>query len=308
MTRMRKIVITSKEYTQNWESWMNDFLSLKRAEKKSNTTVNDYEYHIRQFFKRYPSGDLEKNLYDYLSEDIALATFNLRLTYLKGFFNYLVNEYLISKNPLSKIHRKKTEPRIVDIDIDILQKLLMLPDMTTYAGLRDKALICLTLDNGIRPKEAHQLRVDDFNKTYSQVIIRAEISKTGNQRILPITHTTVSLISKLISVRPKEWNSQIVLFASSDGTQLNKNTWRERMRKYSKMLDSKVVPYDLRHCFALNFLRNGGNALFLQKIMGHSDLAMTKKYIAATDEDLRKALQDASPLASFIKPKRIRQI
>jgi site-specific recombinase XerD len=43
------------------------------------------------------------------------------------------------------------------------------------------------------------------------------------------------------------------------------------MKKYSEMLELKINPYDLRHCFATGFLRNGGNAFSLQRTLGHTD-------------------------------------
>jgi site-specific recombinase XerD len=65
---------------------------------------------------------------------------------------------------------------------------------------------------------------------------------------------------------------------------------------YSKRIGIKVRPYDLRHSFALNFLRNGGNVFALQKLMGHSTLDMTKRYLALTQGDLQEQHAKASPV------------
>ena len=66
---------------------------------------------------------------------------------------------------------------------------------------------------------------------------------------------------------------------------------------YSKTLKTSIRPYDLRHAFALQFLRNGGHALALQRTLGHTDLTMTKRYVALTEADLRQQHTIASPLA-----------
>lgn len=305
MTRKRLGNITK---SLSLEEMLKLFLSEKAAQGRSERTLKDYEYHVRQFFTRFPEGDLKVNLYDYLAEKCAPATFNLRLVYLKAFLRWAVEENYLTENPLSNITRRKAEPRIVHIESETLVQLLSAPDMNTYAGLRDKTLLCLTLDTGIRPKEAFYMSVEDHNPRLLEVTIRAENSKTRTQRILPISQMTSSLMGKLISVRPKEWQSNVPLFASADGTVLNRNTWGDRMEKYSKCLGIKIRPYDLRHTFALEFLRNGGNALFLQRILGHTDLSMTKRYIAATTKDLKTAHQTASPLVNLIKPKRVRNI
>jgi site-specific recombinase XerD len=291
-----------------WEDLLKQFISEKEAQGRSERTVQDYKYHMKQFYAKYPDGDLKTNLYSYLAEKCAPATFNLRLMNLKPFLQYAVVQGFIAENPLANITRRKVEPRIVLVESDILSRLLSLPDISTYPGLRDKAMIYLTIDTGIRPKEACHLSTTDFNNRVLEVLVRAENAKTRTQRILPISQITASLITRLIAVRPVEWTEKIPLFASADGTILNKNTWGDRMEKYSKKLGAKIRPYDLRHVFALGFLRNGGNALFLQRIMGHSDLSMTKRYIAASSNDLKTAHQSASPLLNLIKPKRIGKI
>jgi site-specific recombinase XerD len=56
----------------------------------------------------------------------------------------------------------------------------------------------------------------------------------------------------------------------------------------------------LRHAFALGFLRNEGNIFALQRIMGHSSLEMTRRYLALTDQDLKEAHAKASPLNNLM--------
>jgi site-specific recombinase XerD len=73
-------------------------------------------------------------------------------------------------------------------------------------------------------------------------------------------------------------------------------TWSQRMNMYSKQIGFKVQPYDLRHSFTLNFLRNGGNVFVLQRLMGHCTLDMTKRYLALTQEDIQKQHAKASPV------------
>lgn len=81
------------------------------------------------------------------------------------------------------------------------------------------------------------------------------------------------------------------------------------MEKYSKMLGVKMLPYDLRHAFALQFLRNGGHTLALQRTMGYTDLTMTKRYVALTQQDIREQHTLASPLNTFLSQKnRVRKV
>ena len=59
--------------------------------------------------------------------------------------------------------------------------------------------------------------------------------------------------------------------------------------------------HDFRRAFALNFLRDGADIYTLQKLMGHADLQILRRYLAQTDEDLRKAHHKHSPVDNLLK-------
>ena len=155
--RVTKLV-PFKNSTISWQEALNGFLFLKQAQGLSKTTLDDYKRHAGYFFNRYceswQTDILKVSLMEYLSDDIKPATYNLRLIYLKAFFQWCVGEGYLIENPLINFKKQKAQGRVVDVPEDSLQKLLSLPDCTTFAGLRDYALILFTLDTGIRPKEA----------------------------------------------------------------------------------------------------------------------------------------------------------
>jgi integrase len=131
---------------------------------------------------------------------------------------------------------KQAQPRVVDVPEDILQRLLKLPDTTTFAGLRDYALILFTLDTGIRPKEATSLKVKNFDLKHNLATVPADESKTRTTRILPILPPTAQAIHKLVNVQHPSWDNNIPVFCSCEGTQLNKSSWKSRLDKYSKSI------------------------------------------------------------------------
>lgn len=303
MSRVKKI---KQITTVSWQDALGQFLFFKKAQGISEQTQADYSQQINLFFKRFPSSfssadDLKQNLFQHLGqEDIKPCTFNNRLVYLRTFFNWCLEQDYISENPLLSIKKKKDEGRIVNIPADVLKHLLELPDKTTFAGLRDLGLIMLTMDTGLRPKEALFLSIVDFNPTAHEIYITAANAKTRVSRTLPISSQTVKVIRSLIQVRPLEWNEAVPIFCSCEGKKLNRHTWGDRLEKYSEMLGFHIRPYDLRHSFALEYIRNGVNALVLQRTLGHSDLTMTKRYVALTNNDLREQHAAASPLSKLL--------
>lgn len=191
----------------------------------------------------------------------------------------------------------------MNIDQEVLIKLLSLPNRDTFVGLRDYTLILLTLDTGIRPKEALSLTIPDFNAHSQEIYITSEKVKTRVSRTLPISLPTIKAIQQLIHVRPDSWSVHAPIFCT-EGKALNRHTWGDRMECYSKELGVHIRSYDLRHTFALEYIRNGANALILQKTLGHSDLTMIKRYVALTNNDLKKEHGIASPIHKLLPEKK----
>jgi len=300
-------VVASQDVT--WEQALEDFLLWKKAEGKSERTLKDYGYHVRNFIKCYPNTSLSKPvdlrscIIKYLAEPAKPAYYNNKMVYLKTFFNWCMTEELLTDNPLKDFKRRKADERIVQIDMEVIKKLLALPDQSTFPGLRDYALILLHMDTGIRPKEALSLLVTDINSTALEVYVRAENAKTRIARTLPISPITVKAIEKLIRVRSTYWKEEVPVFCTCEGEKMLVNGWCKRINKYGIKLGVNLYPYQFRHTFALEYLRNGGNSFALQKIMGHADLNMTKRYVALANTDVKEQHTMASPVIKLIQNK-----
>ncbi len=150
-----------------------------------------------------------------------------------------------------------------------------------------------------------KLLPENSNLEGREVIILPGVAKTKAQRTLPLSPLTCLWLKKLLSVRP--WGENVPVFCSQDGKPLQVNSWSHILAKYSKKLGYKVTPYDLRHTFALYSLREGMNPFALQRILGHTDLTMTKRYLSLNQEDLKREHEKSSPL-NLLEKKRIRGI
>ncbi|AEG14671.1 integrase family protein [Desulfofundulus kuznetsovii DSM 6115] len=294
-----------------WQSAMEKFLRWKGAQAVSETTLGDYQRHITRFFRRFPDAwgsedRLEQAVFQYMGEPVKPATYNLRLVYLKAFFKWCCDRGIIGQNPLDGFKRRKDEGRIVQLDLSVVRKLLDMCDTRVFSGLRDYALILVTIDTGIRPGEAFALLPRDVNLRSREITVRAEIAKTRVSRTLPIMPVTAQAIADLLAARDPSWGEQVPVFCTWEGTPLNRHTWGDRLEEYSKRLGVKIRPYDLRHTFALNFLRSGGNVFALQRTLGHADLTMTKRYLALTQDDIKAQHAAASPVNQLVRRRRRR--
>lgn len=126
---------------------------------------------------------------------------------------------------------------------------------------------------------------------------------------MPMSPALMQSLTELISTLGRYFDNYetMTIFCSWEGTPFNTVFWSKRMKRYySDRLTEyshEITPYSLRHMFAIKYLRNGGDVFRLQKVMGHSSLEMTKKYIHFMKEDFQKAHAIASPLMSLVKPK-----
>ncbi|MDR7074749.1 tyrosine-type recombinase/integrase [Fictibacillus barbaricus] len=294
-----------------WQQAMEGFLFLKKAHGISDITIKGYSNHISHFYNRFINSwndeyQTKQSIMNHMADDIKPATYNLRLIYLRAFFDWCIEEGFIHVNPLEHFKKRKAEPRIVDIPQEVIKRLLTLPDLNTFAGLRDYALMLCTIDCGVRPSEAFQLVPYSFDLPRYNVTIAAEISKTRSSRILPILPYTSNILRRLISVRLVEWSETVPVFCNNEGNKLTRHTWNDRLEIYSRKLEFKIRPYDLRHFFAITYLRNGGSAFALQKMLGHENMDMSKRYLNITGQDLKDVHQQASPLNNLITKKKTR--
>lgn len=262
MAKVMKLRKTTPKRT--WSGALEEYLLFKRAQGLRDITVKGHRNVMELFFKRHPDcwpDEVREAVYRFMGEDIKPATFNIRRNYMKQFFAWAVGEGYIDEDPMADLKKRKDSGRVESLGDDEVRQLLLLPDRSTFAGLRDYALLCFTLDTGARPKEAFSLRIGDSNFPSSEVRIAAEVAKTGVSRTLPLSPVTVQAVKLLIRVRHEMWNEEVPVFCSAEGTPMRNDTWGDRLEMYGKESDVKVHPYMLRHTFATLFLRAGGNAL-----------------------------------------------
>lgn len=200
--------IISKNLT--YSKLKNQFISFKKAQGLAKRTLKDYN---RTFtvFERYYTKDtisLEEikasllEMFENFSSG-APATFNVPFSNLMCFFNWCVKNEYLKANPLKQtgLVKKKDLGKARAIPEDIILKLFDIMDINTFVGLRDYAILTLTLDTGIRPSEAFGIEIDDLDLEHWEVTIKASVSKTRVQRVLPLCYQTVEILKRFLMVR-----------------------------------------------------------------------------------------------------------
>ncbi len=167
----------------------------------------------------------------------------------------------------------------------------------TFNGKRDKAIIILLFDTGIRLAELCQLKVSDLNLEIGLVKV---FGKGQKERLVRLGQVSREALADYMEFRkdmplPELWLRMNGEILARDGIRA---LFAKIDRKYP---DIKITPHVFRHTFASNYIRGEGDVFTLQMLGGWSSLEMPRHYAAAlTQEDAFKAHEKASPADNLL--------
>ena len=143
-------------------------------------------------------------------------------------------------------------------------------------------IVALTiLDTGLRASEALGLKCGDVD--LENFVLRIA-GKGGKHRLVPFSAELRKPLYRYISKNP-----MALVFGTLTRTQVSVSNLERDLNFIGEKIGHKLAPHNLRHCFAVNYLRRGGNLEYLRRILGHSSLTTTQKYLRALGvEDLQR--------------------
>lgn len=205
------------------------------------------------------------------------------------------NELRDWSNPVRKVKVKTPQLEPLDpADIDAIKKILRTCDQN-FTGIRDKAIILMLLDTGMRASE--MLSLDHENVNPITGIIQVLHGKGGKFRTAYLSKKSRLALRKYIL---KKEDNQGALFVSKNNTRLSYSGLRLLLKRRSKKAGVLYQsPHSFRRLFALTMLRNGTDIFSLQSLMGHADLQVLRRYLKQLGTDLREAHLKASPVDNF---------
>lgn len=221
---------------------------------------------------------------------------------IKAYLRWFANEYDPKDwNPLAKVQTPKRPKEIQQpLSLDNFHRLLAVCEGKDFNSLRDKAILLFLLDTGVRKQELTDLRIGDIDMVSGQVFIRS--GKGKKSRITYIGKQTRKVLMAYLRIR-KGTNEDSPLWATIEGGSLAYHSVRQVIRRRAKAAEIKEPGlHEFRRCFAINFLRNGGDVVTLQRLLGHSDLTVINRYLALVDDDLR-ASHAQHGVIDHLKPK-----
>ena len=223
----------------------------------------------------------------------GVRTRNARLAAIKTFFRFLEFRhpgYLDLAAQVREIPAKKgVVPLIGSLDRAETRALLDAPNPGTVAGIRDRAMLCLTYNAGLRVSELVGLALEDLKMpTLDEVHI---IGKGRRERILPLWKETRSVLRDWLATRPESADRH--LFLNAMGTGMTRRGFAKRLVLHAQtaahsvpsITGKTVSPHLLRHACALHTLEATGDVRKVSLWLGHSSLQTTEMYLQADPTD-----------------------
>jgi integrase/recombinase XerD len=245
---------------------------------------------------------------EYLASSKTEWTRQTRLKVLRVFFGYLLDEEILTQDPLRGI-KGTTPPKISDLpSLEDVKAFLDRLDTRQFAQKRLKSMLMLALDSGLRRGELCSLLLRDLDLALLSVTIRASVSKNKKSREVPFSPATGREIRSFLSCRPPEWRTENV-FPSETGQPLRPAGLGLHLHRLSLQFGIPLHAHALRHLCATEFLRSTGNLALTARLLGHSNIRVTSDfYEHLSYEDLRDAHHEASVIERLSsKEKRLRR-
>lgn len=287
---------------------------LRRLSKK---TIKGYKNNNLRFFQflknEYQITELEETNHVAIKAYINyLISLNRKETYVNGiikclraYFAYCIKESYLLKNPMDKISFQQEPITLIETFSDVeVQKMINSYSLADFYNMRNKLILIILFDSGIRCSELCDLKLDSIQSFSIKIF-----GKGKKERYVPLTPTIHKYLIKYQRMREsylqdKYQLDQDYLFLSVNCRKLTVEAVERIIKKAA--LDSNVraeiraSPHTCRHYYAQTQLRNGCDVYTLSRLLGHQNITITKRYLQSiADEKVLEMALASTPLSNL---------
>ena len=309
--------------------FLKEHLPIRR--KSSDKTIRSYRQSMKQFavwnreqrgvrFDEMGFGDFSRDVvYSFLvwlrdERELSPKTLNLRLAAIKSFLRFCGEEDVelaglyLSVSSIRPFRGSKS-PGIEYLEPDQLKKLFSEPDVSTRLGRRDRFLMILAYETGVRMQELLDLTCGCVEKNGGYVTLRVR-GKGDKVRIVPLASQAVGHLDAYMAEFHRNSTSQDWLFFTRHGgerTKMSPGTVDHLLKKYAAVIHARDATFPanlhahmLRHSVATAMYRAGSPLPYIQDFLGHADPSTTMVYAHADACAITSAVEAASQQASVV--------
>ena len=295
------------------------FIEEKQCKNLAAISLRDYQQSF-SFFMEYfdfdestPLQAVNNDMFkqwtkSMLDKDLKPCSINHYLGDCRVFFNWCVNnEYLDIPKLNIKLIRGQ-DLGVKSFPDDELELLIAKPNnINSFTDWRMWTVINWILGTGNRCSTVCEVKIGDIDFKSKEIMLRH--TKNKKAQIIPLSSTLEAIIKDYIRTWRYDATSDDWLFPNSGNEHLSTEALTHSFARYCKTRGCKHTNiHGLRHSFALNWVRSGGSEFKLQKILGHSTLDMTRRYVALATADLKEDFDRFSALDKLKQVKKPKKL
>lgn len=304
--------------------WLDGFLRYcTDVRQLAPGTAEAYSKDVIQFADFLAEQWGEERAYDWASVDYRVirrflahlarqkydrSTIGRKLSALRSFFRYLLNEEAVTHNPAAVAPTPKRGETLPEyLYEDEMERLLSAPDEATPLGQRDRAILEMLYATGVRVSELVAMNVEDLEFRDGQIRV---IGKGNRERIVLLGERAIAVVRRYIAdgreklLRDGQSPDEHALFLNRTGGRLSVRGVQKRVNLHvlESAASSRITPHALRHTFATHLLDGGADLRSIQALLGHKSLGTVGIYTHLTTERMKKTYGAAHPLADDSGP------
>jgi integrase/recombinase XerC/integrase/recombinase XerD len=285
----------------------NSFL-LNAQIELSPATVRDYRYKLKPFID-YCRGagaskvmdittDNTRGFIASMQESNSPKSVNDYYKVARRFLSWLVQEERLTKNPMLRVKC----PRVPEIIIKIftaehIHKILLLCEDGTRTGIRNRAMVLVLLDSGIRLSELARIQVDDIDIQRGIITV---MGKGAKQRVVGVSKPTLKAVIRYYEARPGDHSQLWLTEEGKPITPAGISQIFKALKRRAGFSDVRLSAHTFRHTSGTMALLNGASEREVQLLLGHSTPRMTQHYTATiTSQMVVERHKDFSPVSKL---------
>ena len=285
-----------------------DYLQLEKG--LAENTLQAYRLDLAKFgqFLNSRNSSLDavgtRSIYEFLDQltqrGIGSRSRARILVTIRGLFQFLAFEGLIQSNPCANVDTPKTWialPRV--LNVEEVDRLLAQPDLCTYRGIRDKAMLELLYATGLRVSELVSLKVTDLHLDLGYLHC---VGKGSKVRVVPFGRSALEGLERYMEASRRnllKGTSSNLLFLNRNGRKMSRQGFWKIIGFYGRRagIPIPLKPHLIRHSFATHLLQRGADLRSVQMMLGHADISTTQIYTHVLKERLRSIYNTHHPRA-----------
>jgi integrase/recombinase XerD len=235
----------------------------------------------------------------------SVRTRNARLAAIHSLFRYAALHHPDHADTIQRvlaIPPKRFDRTIVtyltDLEIDAL---LGAPNQHTWTGRRDRTMLAIAIQTGLRASELTTLTIADLHLGSPGAHISCH-GKGRKQRITPLTSSTITMLRTWLTERAGQPTDPV--FPTRRGHQLSRDGLQRCVAKHARtatqscptLIGKKISPHVLRHSTAMRLLHAGVDTTVIALWLGHESVATTQIYVHADLALKERALARTTPI------------